>query len=211
MKRLRLAVLASGRGSNLQSILDGCKKGTVNAEVVVVLSDKKEALALERAQREKIPAFWLNPADFAEKKEFEEGILKVIAEFNVDYIVLAGFMRVFSPVFMRGAKVPIINIHPSLLPAFTGLDAQRQALEYGVRYSGCTVHFIDEGVDTGPIILQAVVPVYDDDTEETLSLRILQEEHQLYPKVIQLLSEGRIHCKGRKVIITGTREEKDRE
>lgn len=209
MKRLRLAVLASGRGSNLQSILDVCKGNDVNADVVVVLSDKEHALALERARKAEIPAVWVNPAAFPSKKEFEEELLQVISKFSVDYVLLAGFMRVLSPVFIRGAKVPILNIHPSLLPAFTGLNAQRQALEYGVRYSGCTVHFIDEGVDTGPIILQAVVPVYDNDTEESLTSRILQEEHQLYPKVVRLLSKGMIRHEGRRVIITG--EEKKSE
>lgn len=209
MKKLRLAVLASGRGSNLQAILDACAAGELQAEVVVVLSDKEKALALERARQRKIPAFWVNPVDFSGKMQFEEGLLRIIDEFNVDYIVLAGFMRVFSSTFIRGASVPILNIHPSLLPAFTGLHAQRQAVEYGVRYSGCTVHFLDEGVDTGPIIMQAVVPVYHGDTEESLAERILREEHRLYPQVLQLLAEGRISCEGRKVIITG--EEKDSE
>lgn len=209
MKRLRLAVLASGRGSNLQSILDVCKENDVNADVVVVLSDKEHALALERARKAEIPAVWVNSAAFPSKREFEEELLQVISKFSVDYILLAGFMRVLSPVFIRGVKVPILNIHPSLLPAFTGLNAQRQALEYGVRYSGCTVHFIDEGVDTGPIILQAVVPVYDNDTEESLTSRILQEEHQLYPRVVRLLSRGMIRYEGRRVIITG--EEKKSE
>ena len=209
MKRLRLAVLASGRGSNLQAILERSKAGKVQADVVVVLSDKENAGALERARQENIPAYWVNPADFSGKIQFEEGILATIKEFNVDYIILAGFMRVFSPAFIRGAQVPILNIHPSLLPAFQGLHAQRQAVEYGVRYSGCTVHFLDEGVDTGPIIMQAVVPVYDGDTEESLAERILKEEHRIYPAVIQLLAEGRITCQGRKVIITG--EEKDSE
>ena len=202
MKKLRLAVLASGRGSNLQAILNACHKGQINAEVVVVLSDKENALALERAKQKEIPALWVNPVDFSTREAYEEKLVQVINDFAVDYLLLAGFMRILSPVFIRGVTMPILNIHPSLLPAFSGLNAQRQALEYGVRYSGCTVHFVDEGVDTGPIILQAVVPVYTDDTEESLARRILQEEHQLYPKAIQLLSEGRIRCEGRKVIIT---------
>ncbi|HHZ17135.1 MAG TPA: phosphoribosylglycinamide formyltransferase [Peptococcaceae bacterium] len=206
MKKLRFAVLASGRGSNLQAILDACKAGTIHGEVVVVLSDHKDAFALERARRANIPAFWVNPADFSDKAQFEEGLLRIIAEFNVDYIILAGFMRIFSPTFIHGAQVPILNIHPSLLPAFAGLHAQRQAVEYGVRYSGCTVHFLDEGVDTGPIIMQAVVPVYQDDTEDSLAERILREEHRIYPKVLQLLAEGRVSCQGRKVIIAGEEE-----
>ncbi|MGI6587377.1 MAG: phosphoribosylglycinamide formyltransferase [Peptococcia bacterium] len=201
MEKLRLAVLASGRGSNLQAILNACHGGQINAEVVVVLSDKENALALERAKREGIPALWVNPASFSSQEAYEKKLVQVINDFTVDYLLLAGFMRILSPVFIRGVAIPILNIHPSLLPAFSGLNAQKQALDYGVRYSGCTVHFVDEGVDTGPIILQAVVPVYSDDTEESLAQRILQEEHWLYPKVIQLLSEGRIRCEGRKVII----------
>ncbi|MDD2401371.1 MAG: phosphoribosylglycinamide formyltransferase [Clostridia bacterium] len=201
MKRLRFAVLVSGRGSNLQALLNAREKGAIKGDVVVVLSDKKDAYALERARKEGIPAFSVEPKDFCEKKDFEGELLKIIEEHNVDYILLAGFMRVLSSFFIRGTSVPILNIHPSLLPSFTGLHAQRQTLEYGVRYSGCTVHFIDEGVDTGPIIQQAVVPVYADDTEESLSLRILQEEHKLYPEVVRLLCEDKIRYEDRKVII----------
>lgn len=202
MNKRRLAVLVSGRGSNLQSIIAACKKGQIKAEVVVVISDKKEALALKHASAEGIPSLWINPEDFSTKQAYEEKLCQTINEYEVDFVLLAGFMRILSPVFIQGVKVPILNIHPSLLPSFTGLHAQRQALEYGVRFSGCTVHFVDEGVDTGPIILQAVVPVYPDDTEESLSERILQEEHRLYPRVVQLLCEGKIRCEGRKVIIT---------
>ncbi|HHY05657.1 MAG TPA: phosphoribosylglycinamide formyltransferase [Clostridia bacterium] len=201
MEKLRLAVLASGRGSNLQAIMNACQEGRINAEVVVVLSDQENALALERAKQKKIPALCVNPQEFLTREAYEKKLMEVIKGFTVDYLLLAGFMRILSPVFIRGVAIPILNIHPSLLPAFSGLNAQRQALEYGVRYSGCTVHFVDEGVDTGPIISQAVVPVYPDDTEESLAQRILQEEHQLYPQVIQLLSKGRICCEGRKVII----------
>lgn len=209
MNKRRLAVLASGRGSNLQNILDACKDGQIKAEVVVVISDKEQALALERASKEGIPAFWLDPTIFTTKAEYEEKLYQAINEYQVDFVLLAGFMRVLSPVFIQGVKVPILNIHPSLLPAFTGLKAQRQALEYGVRYSGCTVHFVDQGVDTGPIILQAVVPVNPHDTEESLTERILQEEHRLYPRVVQLLCEGKIHCEGRRVIITEEAQESE--
>jgi phosphoribosylglycinamide formyltransferase-1 len=198
----RLAVFVSGRGSNMQSIIDACKDGRINGEVVVVISDKENAFALTRAKKEGISSFCLDPSRFATKQEYEEKLAQAISEYAVDYLLLAGFMRVLSPVFINAVRIPILNIHPSLLPAFTGLHAQRQALEYGVRFSGCTVHFVDQGVDTGPIILQAVVPVYPDDTEESLSQRILQEEHQLYPQAVQLLCEGRIRCEGRKVIIT---------
>jgi len=206
MRKLRLAVLASGRGSNLQSLLEAVNSNEINASIVTVLSDKKEALALERARQNEIPAYWVNPKVFSTKEDFEESLLKIIKNYQVDYILLAGFMRVLSPYFIRQAGVPVLNIHPSLLPSFPGLHAQKQALEYGVRYSGCTVHFVDEGVDSGPIILQAVVPVYPDDTEESLSERILKEEHVIYSKAVQLLSEGRIICEGRKVKITGEGE-----
>lgn len=209
MPRLRLAVLASGRGSNLQSLLDASGTGSLNADVAVVISDKAQALALERARSCRVPAYWINPSSYAGKKEFEEGLLEIIREHQADYIVLAGFMRVLSPYFIRHAPVPVLNIHPSLLPSFPGLHAQRQAVEYGVRFSGCTVHFVDEGVDSGPIILQAAVPVYSDDTEDTLAQRILQEEHVIYPRAIQLLSEGRVKCQGRKVLIVGVDEKND--
>lgn len=201
MPRLKLAVLASGRGSNLQAIMEAAKAGRLNAEVVVVLSDKQGAQSLVRASAEGIPAFWINPKSFCEKKDYEAELLKLIHEYRADYLILAGYMRVLSSSFVQNAKIPILNIHPSLLPSFQGLDAQKQALDYGVRFSGCTVHFVDEGVDTGPIILQAVAPVYPEDTEETLSERILEKEHEIYPRAIQLLSEGRVALRGRKVII----------
>jgi phosphoribosylglycinamide formyltransferase-1 len=201
VERLRFAVLVSGRGSNLQSILDSRRDGTIKGDIAAVISDKKNAFALERARKEEIPAYFINPADYPGKKEFEEEIMRIIHSLNVNYILLAGFMRVLSPGFIRGVGTPILNIHPSLLPSFTGLHAQRQAVEYGVRFSGCTVHFVDEGVDTGPIIVQAVVPVYDNDTEESLSERILQEEHKLYPKALRLLCEERLRLECRKVII----------
>lgn len=201
MAHLRLAVFASGRGTNLQSILDACRDDGLDASVVTVLSDKRDAPALKRASSQGIPVHWVDPQGYGSKEEFEEELLRLTKSYQVDYILLAGYMRVLSPYFINQAGVPIINIHPSLLPAFPGLHAQRQALEYGVRYSGCTVHFVDEGVDSGPIILQDVVPVLENDTEESLSERILLKEHILYPRVVRLLSEGRIIRRGRRVII----------
>lgn len=201
MGKLRLAVLASGRGSNLQAILDAQRKGALDASVEVVLSDKKEAQALDRARGLNIPAYWVNPKEYQNKSDYEANLIDIIRKFEVDCIILAGYMRVLSPYFIRNVLAPIINIHPSLLPSFTGLHAQKQAVDYGVRYSGCTVHFVDEGVDTGPIIIQEIVPVYTDDTEESLSLRILEKEHEIFPRAIQLFSEGRIMCQGRKVLI----------
>lgn len=203
MPHLKLAVLASGRGSNLQAILEAIQRNQLNASVVVVLSDKENAAALNRAQVNKIPGFWVDPGEYSSKEGFENRLLDIIKEKGADCIVLAGFMRVLSSHFIRHAGVYILNIHPSLLPAFPGLHAQKQAVDYGVRYSGCTVHFVDEGVDSGPIILQAVVPLFPDDSEDTLAKRILEEEHILYPKAIKLLSEGKIKCSGRKVNIIG--------
>lgn len=207
MKPLQLAVLASGRGSNLQAIMEAIQNGEVNAKINVVISDKSDAFALERAHLQGIPSSSVNPKEHASKEAFEEAVLKIVREFSCDYIVLAGFMRILTPFFVREAGIPILNIHPSLLPSFQGLHAQLQAIEYGVRYSGCTVHFVDDGVDTGPIIKQAVVPVYPSDDEETLTQRILVEEHKIYPQVIGLLCQGRIKRVGRKVIILGEGEE----
>lgn len=203
MNRLQLAVIASGRGSNMQAISDAIAEGRLDAVINVVISDKKEAPVLERARAQGIPAFFIDPKQYQDKAAYEEAMLEVIREHHGQCIVLAGYMRVLSPYFVRNAGLPILNIHPSLLPSFPGLHAQRQAVEAGVRFSGCTVHFVDEGVDTGPIIKQAVVPVYPDDDEDTLAQRILVEEHKLYPQVIQLLSEGKIKRQGRRVIITG--------
>lgn len=203
MPHLKLAVLASGRGSNLQAILEAIRVKQLNASVVVVISDKEKAAALERAQENKLPGFFVNPRNYNSKEAFENTLLDIIREKGAHCIVLAGFMRVLSSYFIRQAGIPILNIHPSLLPSFPGLHAQKQAVDYGVRYSGCTVHFVDEGVDSGPIILQAVVPLYPEDTEDTLADRILKEEHVLYPKALKLLSEGRVRCCGRKVNIIG--------
>jgi len=201
MSVLRLAVLASGRGSNLQSILDAARCGELDASVRVVLSDVEGAFALERARTANIPCVWVNPKAYQHKAEYEEELLHIIKGYHIDCIVLAGYMRVLTPHFIRGAGVPIVNIHPSLLPSFPGLHAQRQALEYGVRYSGCTVHFVDEGVDSGPVILQAVVSVMPGDTEDSLAARILAEEHRIYPRALQLISAGRVARQGRRVLI----------
>lgn len=206
MGHLRLAVLASGRGSNLQAILDASGQGVLAASVVVVLSDKQEALALEKARIAGIAGHWVNPKGYPSKEEYEKELLQTIGKYGVDCILLAGYMRILSTYFIRNAGVPIINIHPSILPAFPGLHAHEQALEYGVRFSGCTVHFVDEGVDSGPIIMQAVVPVYEDDSVESLAQRILEEEHKIYPRAVGLLAQGRIHCRGRRVIIAGEGE-----
>lgn len=187
--KLRLAVLASGRGSNLQALIDAVEKDEIPAEIVVVISDKSDTQALERAKNHQIPAITVDRNNVASRELFEKRILAVIEEYSCNLICLAGFMRILSPYFINNSQVKIINIHPSLLPAFPGLNAQKQALDYGVKYSGCTVHFVDEGMDTGPIILQAVVPVLEGDTEDTLAERILKEEHRIYPEAIRLLAQ----------------------
>ena len=198
---LGLGVLASGRGSNLQAILEACARPGFPARVVVVVGDRERAPALERAGQHRVPAIWLNPKDFGDRAAYDEALRRLLDEHRVGLVCLAGFMRILTPGLVRAYAGRIVNVHPSLLPAFPGLAAQRQALAYGVRVAGATVHFVDDGVDTGPIILQASVPVHPDDTEETLSARILLEEHRLYPEAIRLFAEGRLTIAGRKVLI----------
>jgi len=198
---LGLGVLASGRGSNLQAILEACARPDFPARVVVVVDDRERAPALEHARQHRVPAIWLNPKDFGDRAAYDEALRRLLDEHRVGLVCLAGFMRILTPGFVRAYAGRIVNVHPSLLPAFPGLAAQRQALEHGVRVAGATVHFVDEGVDTGPIILQASVPVHPDDTEESLSARILVEEHRLYPEAIRLFADGRLTLAGRKVLI----------
>ncbi len=202
MSTLRLGILASGRGSNLQSIMDAAAAGKIGAEVVVVISDNKDAFALERARRAGIPARYVGFGYYASKDDYERAILDILRQNKVDLVCLATYMRLVGRVILDAYSNRIMNIHPALLPSFPGLHAQKQAWEYGVKYSGCTVHFVDEGMDTGPIIIQAVVPVYDDDTPDTLATRILEQEHKIYPEAIRLYAEGRLKIQGRKVFIT---------
>lgn len=201
MGKLRLGVLASGRGSNLQAIMDAVSEGRLAAEVAVVISDKKDAMALERARSRGIPAVHIDPAGFASKEDYEAAVVDTLKQYGVELVCLAGYMRLVGKTMLQAFPNRIMNIHPALLPAFPGLNAQKQAVDYGVRYSGCTVHFVDEGVDTGPIILQAVVPVLPDDTPETLAARILEQEHRIYPEAIALYAAGRLEIRGRKVYI----------
>lgn len=203
MSLLRLGILASGRGSNLQAIIDKCDAGLVSAEVAVVISDKENAYALERAGNHGVPAFYINPGDYETKVEYEGAIVQCLQENRVELVVLAGYMRIVGKVLLGSYPNKIMNIHPALLPSFPGAHGQKDAVDYGVRFSGCTAHFVDEGMDTGPIILQAVVPVMQDDTEETLAARILQQEHKIYSEAIQLCAEGRLSVQGRKVLISG--------
>jgi phosphoribosylglycinamide formyltransferase-1 len=197
----KIAVLVSGGGSNLQSIIDAVESGNLKFQIAVVLSNKKEAYGLTRAENHGIPAQFLNHKDYQSREEFETRLIKILDGYGVDLVVLAGFMRVLTPLFVSHYHHRIINIHPAILPSFPGTHGQKQAFDYGVRFSGCTTHFVDEGTDTGPIILQAVVPVLPDDTEETLGSRILKEEHRIFPESLKLWSEGRLLIEGRKVKI----------
>ena len=188
MSKRKIGVLVSGRGSNLQALMDEIAAGTLNVEITVVISDKKDAFALERAEKAGIKAVAIDRKECASKEEFE-----------AELVVLAGFMRILSPDFVGHWHHKIVNIHPALLPSFPGLDGQGQALNYGVKIAGCTVHFVDEGTDSGPIILQKAVPVLDDDTHDTLADRILEQEHKALPEAVRLWSEGRLQIEGRHV------------
>ena len=199
---LALGVLASGRGSNLQAILDACARPGFPARVAVVISDRERAQALERARAAGVEAVWLNPKDFGDREAYDTALVRALEARGVGLVCQAGWMRILSPVYLRAFYGRALNIHPSLLPAFPGLHAQRQALDHGARISGATVHFTDEGVDTGPIIVQAAVPVEPGDTEDTLAARILVQEHRLYPEAIRLFAEGRLSIEGRRVIVT---------
>jgi phosphoribosylglycinamide formyltransferase-1 len=194
-------VLASGRGSNLQAILDEIGSGRLDAAAAVVLSDVADAFALERARRAGVPAVFVDARACGSKEAYERRLVEVLRAHGVELVVLAGYMRICGPTLLAAFPGHILNIHPSLLPAFPGLHVQRQALEYGARFSGCTVHFVDAGVDTGPIVAQAVVPVLDADTEDTLAARILRQEHRVFPHAIRLFAEGRLRIAGRKVLV----------
>jgi phosphoribosylglycinamide formyltransferase-1 len=194
-------VLASGRGSNLKAIIDAIEAGQLDALLAVVISDRAEAQALAHARKHGAKALSVDPRAYQGREAFDRALLQILEEHRVELVCLAGFMRILTPFFVKTFKGRILNIHPALLPAFPGLHPQRQALEHGVKVAGATVHFVDEGVDSGPIILQAAVPVREDDTEETLSARILAEEHQIYPRAIQLFAEERLAIVGRRVVI----------
>ena len=198
----RIGVLVSGRGSNLQALLDAARRGELGGEIAVVVSNVEEALGLARAREAGIPAVF---RDHRGKKRdaFDTEIVEILRAHRVDLVCLAGFMRLLSPVFVRAFPGRIVNIHPALLPAFPGLDAQRQAWEHGAKVSGTTVHLVDERLDSGPIVAQEAVPVLSGDTPETLAARILEAEHRLYPRAVRLLLEGRCRVEGRRVIVEG--------
>lgn len=201
---VNIGVLVSGSGTNLQSIIDAIEAGRLDARIKVIISNRPDAFALERAKKHGIPAAVVKVKDFPEREAFDAEVLRILRENEAELVVLAGFMRIISKVLLDAYHMKIMNIHPSLLPSFPGLEVQKAALEYGVKFSGCTVHFVDNGLDSGPVIIQAVVPVKDEDTVESLSKRILAEEHRIYPQAIQLFSEGRIEIRGRRVFIRGS-------
>jgi phosphoribosylglycinamide formyltransferase-1 len=201
LKKVGIGVLVSGSGSNLQSIIDHVETGALDADIRVVLSNNPDAYALERCSKHKIPSVVIDHRHYNSRESFDRKMIATLESSGVELVVMAGFMRILSPEFFRAFPGRVINIHPALLPAFPGMHVQQKAVEYGVRFAGCTVHFADDGVDTGPIIIQAVVPVYEDDTPETLSARILKEEHRIYPQAIQYYAEGRIVIEGRRVFI----------
>jgi len=198
---LKIGVLVSGRGSNLQAIIDAIEEKKISAEIAVVISNMPDAFALERAKKHGIKTAVVDSKKITDKAVYEEQVIKVLEERKADLICLAGYMRLLSPAFVKRFSGRIMNIHPALLPAFPGLHVQKKALEYGVKFSGCTVHFVDDGCDTGPIIIQAVVPVLDDDTEKTLSESILEQEHRIYPEAIRLFAENKLKIEGRRVKI----------
>ena len=199
---MRLAVFASGRGSNFQALLDASRAGRLpEAEFVLVFSDKKDARVLERAREADIEILHLAPRDFETREAYEEAVLASLRERGVEGICLAGYMRLVGTVLLRAYPNAILNIHPALLPSFPGLHGQADAVEYGAKVSGCTVHFVDEGVDTGPIIVQRAVEVRDDDTADALAARILVEEHKAYPEAVDLFSRGKLRIEGRRVIV----------
>ena len=204
LKRYKLAALVSGYGSNLQAIIDSIERKELDAHLSIVISNIKNAPALARAEKHGIETIFIEPTNYSNRKAYDQALIDKLKVASIDLICLAGYMRILGEEFIANFSRKIINIHPSLLPAFPGLNAQKQAIEYGVKFSGCTVHFVDAGVDSGPIILQTAVPVYDNDCEESLSKRILKQEHYLYPKAIAMIIENKFKLDGRTVTFNKT-------
>jgi len=206
--KLRIGVLASGRGSNLQAVIDAIEAGSLQAQIALVLSNKKDAFALERARRHGLTEVFLDPKPYTgqpdSREAYDRAILDLLKKHEVELVVLAGYMKIVTAVLIKAYENRMMNIHPSLLPSFPGLDVQKKALDWGVKLAGCTVHFVTEGVDEGPIIIQAAVPVLEGDTAEMLSARILEQEHLIYPRAIQLYAEGKLKVDGRRVVVAGT-------
>jgi len=198
---VNIGVLVSGSGTNLQAIIEAIEAGKIEGKICIVISDNPDAYAIKRAKKYNIKTQYINYKEFSNREEYDKKIISLLKEKDCDLVVLAGYMKILTPYFINVYKNKIMNIHPALLPSFPGLHVQKKAIDHGVKVSGCTVHFVNEGLDSGPIIIQQVVEVKDDDTEESLAERILREEHRIYPRAIQLFSEGKLIIKGRKVFI----------
>jgi len=209
VRQVPIGVLISGGGTNLQSIVDAIEAKKLDAKIELVLSNKADAFGLERAKKHGIPIAVLDHKTHQTREAYDQAVVDLLHGRGVELVVLVGFMRLLSPVFIKAYSNRIMNIHPALLPAFPGLHVQKKAVEHGVRFAGCTVHFVNEECDEGPIIIQAVVPVFADDTEEILAARILKQEHRIYPRAIQLYAEGRLHVVGRRVLVDGLSKDED--
>ena len=201
MSKIRLGVLISGGGSNMQAIIDQIEAGRLSAEIPLVLSNQAEAMGLSRARKHGLKNMFLHHADFPSRTAYDTRLKEILIDHQVDLVILAGFMRIITPVLIQAFPNQIMNIHPALLPSFPGTHVWGAQLEYGIKIAGCTVHFVDSGTDTGPIIIQAAVPVLEDDTAETLAARILRQEHRIYPRAIELFAQGRLTVEGRRVRI----------
>jgi len=208
-RQISIGVLISGGGTNLQSIIDAIEAKQLDAKIQFVLSNKADAHGLVRAKNHGIPTEVLDHKSFPSREAYDQAAVDLLHGRGVELVVLAGFMRLLSPVFIKAYSNRIMNIHPALLPAFPGLQVQKKALDHGVRFAGCTVHFVNEECDEGPIIIQAVVPVFADDSEEALAARILKQEHRIYPRAIQLYAEGRLRVVGRRVLVDGLSKDED--
>ncbi len=200
---LALGVLVSGSGSNLQAILDRVRAGSLDADIRVVIANRPDALGLERAREAGIPTACVLHADFPRREDFDRELVRLLRQAGVEWVALAGFMRILTPEFLTPFAGRVVNIHPALLPACAGLHAQRQQAEHGVRLAGCTVHFVDEQMDHGPIVIQAAVPAFADDDEASLGARILDMEHRIYPQALQWIAQGRVRVEGRQVVVDG--------
>jgi phosphoribosylglycinamide formyltransferase-1 len=208
-RQVSIAVLISGRGTNLQSIINAVEEKRLDAKIEIVLSNKADAFGLERAKKHGVSTVVLDHKSYSSREAYDQAVVELLQKRGVELVVLAGFMRLLSPAFIKAYSNRIMNIHPALLPSFPGLQVQKKAVEHGVRFAGCTVHFVNEECDEGPIIIQAVVPVFADDTEETLGARILKQEHRIYPQAIQLYAENRLRVVGRKVLVDGSAKDEN--
>jgi phosphoribosylglycinamide formyltransferase 1 len=202
---VRLGVLLSGRGSNLQAVIDAIEAGTLSATIAVVISNKRDAAGIERARKHGVPDVFLDAKPFAgqpdSREAYDRALLDLLRKHEAELVLLAGYMKIVTPVLVKAYEHRMMNIHPSLLPSFPGLEVQKKAIDHGCKIAGCTVHFVTEGVDEGPIIIQAAVPIHETDTPETLAARILEQEHRIYPRAVQLYAEGRLRVEGRRVVV----------